>query len=274
MTATMASSATVAAACGVAGLLLGSFATVAIDRWPRGGRVNQPSRSRCSACHAVVAWRDNIPLVSWIALRGRCRSCGHAYGARYPLIEGAMAGVFALVGLVHAGSWLLPALLATAWVLVVAAAIDVTHTIIPNRLTLRAPVVVLVLVAGVAVIEGDGAMLVRAVLAAVGVPVVMLALSEGFRLLRGQAGIGMGDIKLAVTIGLAVGALGGWQLVVFAYASVFSAVIVALALMAAGRARLATRIPFGPYLALGALVAITAAGRFERWLGEWVLRAG
>lgn len=263
----------IAVGCGVLGLLLGSFATVAIERWPRNGTVNQPPRSRCRGCGAEVRWRDNIPVLSWVMLRGRCRSCDRSYGVHYLLIELAMGAVFALVGFVHADSWLLPAMLLTCWVLVVAAAIDLEHTIIPNRLTLRAPVFVVALVTLAAVIEGDAAMLMWAVLAAVGVPLVMLGLSEAFRLVRGQAGIGMGDVKLAITIGLAVGALGGWHVIVFAYASVFSAVIVALGLIAIGRARLATRIPFGPYLALGSLLAITAGTRLETSIGRWLYLA-
>ena len=94
----------------------------------------------------------------------------------------------------------------------------------------------------------------------------MLALSELFRLVRGQAGIGMGDIKLAVSIGLVVGYLGGWELVVFFYATAISAVVVAFGLILAGRAKLATRIPYGPYLALGAMTAVLAGGPLTRLL--------
>jgi leader peptidase (prepilin peptidase) / N-methyltransferase len=86
----------------------------------------------------------------------------------------------------------------------------------------------------------------------------MLALSELFRLLRGQPGIGMGDIKLAISLGLVIGYLGGLELVVFAYATIISAVVIAIVLLVAGKAKLASRIPFGPYLAVGTMVVILA----------------
>jgi len=180
-----------------------------------------------------------------------------------------MVVLFAAVGAVHAESWLLPALLVATWALVVAAAIDLEFSIIPNRLTLTAPLVLVPLVAIAAAVAGDPRMLARSLLAGIAIPVVMLTLSEIFRLIRGQAGIGMGDTKLAVSIGLAIGALGGWHVVVFAYGAVISAVIVALALMAVGRARMASRIPFGPYLALGAMVAIIFGDDLLQSLGQW-----
>ncbi len=121
------------------------------------------------------------------------------------------------------------------------------------------------------VATGEWADLRRAVVAGLAVPLAMLALSELFRLLRGVAGIGMGDIKLAPSIGLVVGYLGGGELVVWFYATAVSAVVVAVGLVLAGRAKLATRIPYGPYLALGALTAILAgeplAAAGARWLG-------
>lgn len=255
--------------CALLGALLGSFATVAVRRWPRGSTVTDPPRSRCPHCSVTLRWRDNVPIISWLLLRGRCRACGARYGSHYLIIESTMVVLFAAVGAVHAESWLLPTLLVVTWVLVVAAAIDLEFSIIPNRLTLTAPLVIIPLVAIAAVVDSDPRMLVRSLLTGITIPVVMLTLSEVFRLVRGQAGIGMGDIKLAVSIGLAVGALGGWHVVVFAYGSVISAVIVALSLMAVGRARMASRIPFGPYLALGAMVAIIFGDDLRQSLGQW-----
>jgi leader peptidase (prepilin peptidase)/N-methyltransferase len=107
-------------------------------------------------------------------------------------------------------------------------------------------------------LDDDWSALIRGLIAGVAVPGVMFALSEAFRLLRGKVGMGMGDVKLAISIGLVVGYLGGMELVVFAYGSVISAVVVAIVLLAIGRAKLASRIPFGPYLALGSLLVILA----------------
>ena len=253
------------------GLVLGSFANVPIARWPAGGTVTSPSRSACPVCQQPIRAWDNIPVLSWILLRGQCRGCGMPISIRYPLIEALTGALFAAVAWVWGLDPLLPALLALTWSLVVATAIDLEHRIIPNRLTLRLPFVLLVLVGGAAAVDGAWDDLVRGLIAAVAVPGAMLSLSEAYRLLRGQPGIGMGDIKLAISLGLVVGYLGGVELIVFAYGSIISAVLVAGVLIVSGRAKLASRIPFGPYLAIGAMLAVLAGGPagmlVDWWLG-------
>jgi leader peptidase (prepilin peptidase) / N-methyltransferase len=141
---------------------------------------------------------------------------------------------------------------------VVATAIDLEHRIIPNRLTYRLPFVLLPLLVYAAWVDDAWLDLRRGVIAGIAIPLVMFLLSELFRLLRGQSGMGMGDVKLAVSIGLVVGYLGGIELLVFAYGSVIAAVVVAFALILTGRAKLASRIPFGPYLAVGAMLPVLA----------------
>jgi leader peptidase (prepilin peptidase) / N-methyltransferase len=243
---------------GVVGLIAGSFANVPIHRWPAGGKVTEPRRSACAGCGESVRARDNVPVFSWIVLRGRCRNCDASISVRYLLVELLIGALFGIVAWVWGFDALLPALLVFTWALVVATVIDLEHRIIPNRLTLRLPFVLLPLLVIAAALDGAWSDLWRALLAGVAVPGVMLLLSESFRLLRGQPGIGMGDIKLAISLGLVVGYLGGVQLVVFAYASIISAVVIAIGLMLAGRAKLASRIPFGPYLAIGAMVPVLA----------------
>jgi leader peptidase (prepilin peptidase)/N-methyltransferase len=253
------------------GAIFGSFANVPIHRWPRGGNVVEPRTSACPACGHQIRWYDNVPVLSWVLLRGRCRDCSEPIHVRYPLVELLMAVLFGVTAAVHGLTWLLPALLAFVWVLVVAAIIDLEHRIIPNRLTYRAAPVLLVLLTIASAVRGEWGDLMRAIVAGLAIPAVMLALSELFRLVRGVSGIGMGDIKLAPSIGLVVGYLGGWELVVWFYATAISAVVVAVVLIALGRAKLATRIPYGPYLALGALTAVLAGGPLtesaQRWLG-------
>ena len=257
------------------GLLLGSFANVPIQRWPRGGTVTQPRRSACPGCGAAIAARDNIPVISWLALRGRCRHCGTAIPVRYLLVEMATGALFAGVAWTWGLDPLLPALLVLTWALVVATVIDLEFRIIPNRLTYRLPLVLLPLVVGAAWMDGAWIDLRRAAITAIALPGVMLLLSETFRLLRGQPGIGMGDIKLAISLGLVVGYLGGLEIVVFAYGTVISAVVIAFVLILRGRARLASRIPFGPYLAVGAMLVILAGDPLtdlvRGWLGLDVL---
>jgi len=165
---------------------------------------------------------------------------------------------------------LLPALLVFTWALVVATAIDLEHQIIPNRLTYPLPGVLLVLVVGAIAIDGDWTDLRRALIAMVAVPGTMLALSEAFRLLRGKVGMGMGDIKLAVSIGLVIGALGAWHLVVFAYGTIISAGVIAIGLVVAGKVTVASRIPFGPYLAVGAMLTVLAGDPLTQLVRGWL----
>ena len=258
-------------ACGVLGLVTGSFANVAIHRWPRGGTVTSPRGSQCPACGHPIRGRDNVPLLSWMLLRGRCRDCGAPIAGRYPLVEGTVGLLWAALAAVHGWVAYLPAMLVLAWGLVVAAVIDVEHRIIPNRLTYRLAPIVLVLLVAAAVVDGATADLVRAIVAGIALPAAMFLLSELFRLLRGRMGIGMGDVKLAVSIGLGLGWLGGWEVLVGFYAAVVVAVLVAVPLLLTGRAKMASRIPFGPYLAGGSVIALlvgrAVGDAFGRWLG-------
>jgi leader peptidase (prepilin peptidase) / N-methyltransferase len=242
----------------VVGLVLGSFANVPIHRWPRGGTVTEPKRSACPTCGTLIAPRDNIPVVSWLLLRGRCRECGESISVRYTVVELATGILFGAVVWVWGVDPLTPALLVFTWALVVATAIDLEHRIIPNRLTYRLPFVLLPLVVVAAWADDAWTDLRHGLITAIALPAIMLALSETFRVLRGQSGMGMGDIKLALSLGLMVGYLGGLEILVFAYGSIIAAVIVAFALILTGRAKLASRIPFGPYLAVGAMLPILA----------------
>lgn len=225
----------------------------------------------CPGCEEPILARDNVPILSWLLLGGRCRRCGARIAVRYPLVEAAAGILFAAVAWVHGLDWTLPALLAFTWALVVATVIDLEHRIIPNRLTFRLAPGLLVWLLVAAWVTGEWTDLRRAAIAGIAVPGVMLLLSESFRLLRGQPGIGMGDIKLAVSIGLVVGYLGGWELLIFAYGTMISGVVIAVGLILAGRARLASRIPYGPYLAVGALLAMLFGAPLsdvlEAWLG-------
>ena len=260
----------VSVVAGIFGLLFGSFANVAIHRWPRGGTVTTPLGSHCPHCEASIAPHDNVPVVSWILLRGRCRNCRGPISGRYPLVEAVTGVLFFAVAWVHGLDWELPALLAFAWAVVVATAIDLEHRIIPNRLTYRLPLFLLPLLTLAAWQGEQWVDLRRGLIAGVAIPGVMLLLSETFRLLRGQAGIGMGDIKLAVSIGLVVGYLGGWELVIFAYGTMISGVVIAVGLMLAGKAKMASRIPYGPYLAIGSLAALLSGEPLTQVLEAWL----
>jgi leader peptidase (prepilin peptidase) / N-methyltransferase len=241
----------------VLGLGFGSFANVAIHRWPKREKLTAP-RSQCPHCEAPLRAGDNIPLVSFVLLRGRCRNCGEPISFRYPVVELLVAVIWALLAVVHGPVWELPAMLLLAWGLVVATFIDLEHTIIPNALTFRLPPILLVLLALAGLLDWAWGDFARAAILGVVLPIGMLVVSEIFRFIRGLPGMGMGDIKLAASIGLVLGYFGGWYVLLALFLTIMAAAAVAIALMIAGMAILADRIPFGPYLALGTLIVLFA----------------
>ena len=250
----------------VLGLVVGSFANVPIHRWPRQQSVTQPRTSACPVCAAPIAPRDNIPVVSWLLLKGHCRHCDARIHWRYPLVELITAVLFGAVAWVHGWTGVLPALLVITWTTVVATAIDLEFRIIPNRMTYPLAPMMLALVTLAAVIDGQWSDWVRAVIAGLAIPVTMFLFSYAFELLRGKPGIGMGDIKWAPSLALAVGYLGAWHLVIWFYGTIISGGVIAIGLVLAGKARMAARIPYGPYLAVGALLAILAGDPIAVWL--------
>jgi leader peptidase (prepilin peptidase) / N-methyltransferase len=230
---------------GVFGAIFGSFLNVVVHRLPRHESVVKPA-SHCPNCGASVKPYDNIPILSWVLLRGHCRSCGESISPRYPLVE-AGTGVLC-VGAVLADQTASGIALSIALILIVvpAALIDLEHRIIPNKLTALGAVVAIVL--GTALDPaGEPERLIAGVAAG------------GFLLLAALAypgGMGMGDVKLAGVMGLFLGAAVAPALLVALVSGVLmGAVIIARKGAQAGRK---TAVPFGPFLALGAIVAVYA----------------
>jgi leader peptidase (prepilin peptidase) / N-methyltransferase len=228
------------------GLMVGSFMTVAVHRLPKGESVVRP-RSRCPACGAEIGARDNVPVLSWLLLRGRCRRCGERISVVYPILELATASLVVLAAIRYPNPWqavLVSGLLA---LMPGIALIDLRHRIIPNRLMypallMFAPVVVL------AWLVGDAADPVRAGIGLLlygGILFVVAVVSRG---------MGMGDVKLAALIGLVLGSLGLRFVGVAAGAAILFGGLGGLAALAMGKGR-KSAIPFGPYLAAGAVVA-------------------
>ena len=182
------------------GLGVGSFMTVAVYRLPKGESVVRP-RSRCPSCGAEIGARDNIPVLSWLLLRGRCRRCGARISVEYPLVELATAGLVVLAAIRYPNPWqavLVGGLLA---LMPAIALIDLRHRIIPNRLMYPSLVLFSVLIV-LAWFIGDAADPVRAGIGLLlygGILFVVAAVSGG---------MGMGDVKLAALIGLVLGSLG------------------------------------------------------------------
>jgi leader peptidase (prepilin peptidase)/N-methyltransferase len=227
------------------GAVIGSFLNVVVYRLPRGESLSTPA-SHCPSCDTPIKPYDNVPVLGWLWLRGRCRSCGEPISARYPLVEATTAALCAgAVAAQHnTGRALLDFLLVL--VLVPIALIDLDHRVIPNRIT--APAAVLAVVIGTALDpSGELARLIAG------------AAAGGFLLVAALAypqGMGMGDVKLAGVLGLFLGAAVGPAMLVALVAGVLvGVVIIKRAGVSAGRK---TAIPFGPFLALGGLVGIYA----------------
>ncbi|HWL90935.1 MAG TPA: prepilin peptidase [Actinomycetota bacterium] len=238
------------------GLGVGSFMTVAVHRLPRGESVVRP-RSRCPACGAEIGARDNVPVLSWLLLRGRCRRCGERISVEYPLVELATAGLVILAAIRYPNPWqavLVGGLLA---LMPGIALIDLRHRIIPNRLMYPSlilfPAVILL-----ARFLGDATDPARAAIGLVlygGILFVVAVVSGG---------MGMGDVKLAALIGLVMGCLGLRFVGVAAGAAVVFGGLGGVVALAMGRGR-KSAIPFGPYLAAGAVVAGLWGEEISSW---------
>jgi leader peptidase (prepilin peptidase)/N-methyltransferase len=238
------------------GLVVGSFMTVAAHRMPRGESVVRPG-SRCPACGTPIRPRDNVPVVSWLLLRGRCRACGAPIPVRYPLLELATAGLVVLAAIRFADPWvggLVAGLLALMPGLAV---IDIGHRIIPNRLTYPA--------LGAALVAVAAAWLA-------GAPVEPLRGLAGLALYGGvlfvvavvSRGMGMGDVKLAALIGLVLGSIGLRFVWVAAGAAIVLGGVGGIVALLLGRSR-KSAIPFGPYLAAGAVVGALWGAPIAAW---------
>lgn len=237
------------------GLAAGSFATAVAHRVPRGMPLLM-ARSECPACGAQIAARDNIPVLGWLLLRGRARCCGVPISPRYPLTEAAVAVLFAVTVAVHWGD---PAEIAIDFVFTtVLAAItltDLEQRIIPNKILLAGAVICL----AIAVPTDPGGLPERLIAAAAAGGVLFLAA------LAYPGGMGLGDVKLAATMGLFLGRAVA-PAILFA---LLAGSVVGLALIARhGTAARKMAIPFGPFLALGGVIAMLAGDQLlDAYLG-------
>lgn len=241
------------------GLLIGSFLNVVIWRVPRGENLNHPG-SHCPVCGHPIRPRDNVPVLSWLLLRGRCRDCGTSISPRYPAVELVTGICFALTGLTIGRSLLLLPML---WFVAVAIAlfmIDIDVRRLPNAIVLPSWLVVAVGFAVVALVTGTWTDLWRSLLAGLASGVLYFGLAMAY-----PAGMGMGDVKLAVLLGLVLGWFGWPQVIVGFFAGFLFGAIWGLLAMAAGKAGRKSAIPFGPFMILGALFALLAAEPVVNW---------
>lgn len=238
------------------GACFGSFANVVIYRMPKDESIVRP-RSHCQQCKKNVAWYDNIPMLSWLLLRGKCRHCGVSFSFRYFFVELLTATLFALSFYFLGFSWTLLEALIFIFALVCCTFIDFDHMILPDEFTLSGIIIGLIgaalnperefLDALLGVVMGGG---------------FLWAMAYFYFVFTGQDGMGGGDIKLLAWIG----AVLGWKAVPFVImASAIIGSVVGLTLARRKKTGLKTSIPFGPYLALGAVLYLFGGQTIALW---------
>ena len=236
-------------------LIVGSFLNVVIVRvpqqlqWQWHGKLEglpKPAGvagpvSRCPSCQQPIRWRDNLPLISFLILKGHCHSCNTAISGRYPLVEALCAGLSVVVVIVMGTQWSTLAALVFTWCLIALAFIDLEHFLLPDRITLP------LLAIGLGVNAANGFTdLTSAVIGAAAGYGALWIVFHGFRIVTGKEGMGYGDFKLLA----ALGAWMGWQLLpLIILLSAGTGAIIGITMLILKRHQRSQQVPFGPYLA-------------------------
>ncbi|HUR17397.1 MAG TPA: prepilin peptidase [Acidimicrobiales bacterium] len=250
-----------AGACAVVGLAVGSFLNVVIHRVPLKESVVSP-RSRCPGCGTRLASRDNIPLLSWMLLHGRCRSCGEPIAVRYPVVELVTALLFATVAVRLGADWALPGFLVVLAGLVAISAVDLELFIVPNRIlypTLFVAAPLLLIAAG---LSHDWSSARTSALGGVLAWGLLLTIH-----LISPRGMGFGDVRLAGLIGMMLGWLSLGHVIVGLFLGFLTASVVGVGLILGGRRGRKDKVPFGPFLAVGAVITVFFGGPILSWYG-------
>lgn len=248
-------------AAGVFGALIGSFLNVVVYRVPRRLSLVHPG-SACPRCGASIRPIDNIPVLSWVLLLGKCRDCGTAISPRYPLVEVGTALAFVCVAWlflptastgtrIAADIFVLVAFLGLTAVCVSLALIDLDTSTLPNRIVIPSLIAFVFLLSASALLDGDLESLLRAIMGGAGLFAFYLLLAVVSR-----GGMGMGDVKLAALLGFATGWVGWSALVVGTFAAFVLGALFALGLLIARRADRKSGVPFGPWMIGGAWIGI------------------
>ncbi len=244
------------------GMLVGSFANVCIYRIPAGLSVVSP-RSRCPGCASEIRSLDNIPVLSWLALLGRCRVCRRRISARYPAVEAANGLVY--MGLALRLGPTLPAALAMAFatLLLILSLIDLDHHLLPNVLTL--PGIVFGLVAS---LLREPPSPLEATLAALGGYLALALIARAAEWYYGEEALGQGDWKMVAMLGAFLGAKPTLLAVLLGS---FCGAVLGLSLVALGTGSRRTRLPLGTFLGLGGLATLLAGPALLNWYGSFFL---
>jgi len=238
------------------GAVIGSFLNVCIHRLPRGTSIVWPA-SACPACGRALSWFENIPIASYLFLRGRCRTCGAPISARYLVIEALTAAMFALAWWEYGPGPMLISRLIFGCALIVLFAIDLEHHLLPNVITLTGIVIGFLLSfttdqpgwqsSLIGIVAGGG---------------VLFLIAEIYYRVRHEEGLGMGDVKMLAMMG----AFLGWPLAILSLmiASV-AGTIVGIGLIVTGQGTMKYALPFGTFLAIGAAVSAAAGQTILHW---------
>jgi leader peptidase (prepilin peptidase)/N-methyltransferase len=239
----------------VVGLCVGSFLNVCIHRLPRGESINMPA-SYCPRCRHPLRWYDNVPVLGFMLLRGRCRHCAEPISVRYPIIEVCTAVLFVVSYAVYGPTWMLVSRVLFGCAMIVLFMIDLEHQILPNVITLPG------IVAGLAfsVVTPPGPR--DAFIGALAGGGILFLIAEAWYRLRGVEAMGMGDVKMLAMIG----AFLGWPLmIVTLFLSSTVGSLISVGLMASKKATWTTAVPYGVFLAAGAVAAMFAGDALIHW---------
>lgn len=240
---------------GLFGLLVGSFLNVVVWRVPRGESVVHPP-SACPRCGHRIRGGDNVPVVSWLVLRGRCRDCAAPISVRYPAVELTTGLLFGGVAWLTGPAWVLPALLYLVAISVALTLIDIDVRRLPDVIVLPSYLVGTALLALTAMNPGGEADWASFGRALAGGGILLAGYLVVWRVY--PPGTGFGDVKLSGVLGLYLGWCGWGSLAVGWFSGYLVGGVFSIALMLAGRAGRKTRIPFGPWMILGAWIGIVA----------------
>ncbi len=240
---------------GLFGLLVGSFLNVCIFRLPRGTSIVWPA-SACGSCRRELRWFENIPIVSWVVLGAKCARCKAPISLQYPLVEAITAVLFVLVVATTPAGPQLAARLLFVCALIVLFGIDLEHQILPNSITL--PGIVIGVLFSLAGPPGWRASLLGVLLGGG----VLYAIAWGYYAVRREEGLGMGDVKM---LGM-IGAFLGWQAVLLTLVlASLSGALIGVAMISLQRGSMKYALPFGTFLAIGAVVAMLAGQPIIDW---------
>jgi leader peptidase (prepilin peptidase) / N-methyltransferase len=241
------------------GALFGSFGNVLIYRVPRGESIVSPP-SACPACGAPIRRRHNVPIFGWLWLRGRCADCSAPISMRYPLIELLTGAAFAVVVAAYGVDGATPLLWGAVFFGIVLSAIDLHERRLPTSLITAFAVYLAIVMVAISVGTGDWAMWPRVLIGAAALGLLYFAAFLAY-----PRGMGFGDVRLAPVLGAFLGWFGWQQLVVGTFAGFVWGALVGLAAMVATRRTRGVKIPFGPWMFVGALTGVIIGRAVANW---------